>query len=102
MKSGFRVFWTDNALAELQQTFDYLRDNFGEIQLRRLAREIEFVLEFISKFPKAYPESDKQKGIRKAIVLKFNSLYYRSDEKTVEILSFFSNRQGPEKIKFDN
>lgn len=102
MKSGFRVFWTDNALSELQQTFDYLRDNFGEAEVRRLAREIEFVLKYISNFPRAYPESEKQKGVRKAVILKFNSLYYRSDEKMVEILSFFSNRQNPEKIKFDH
>lgn len=40
----------------------------------------------------------KKTNIRKVVIKKYNTMYYREKEnKTIEILSFFSNRQSPEK-----
>ncbi len=49
MKSGFKVFWTDHALAEFDQTFQYLELNFSEKEIGRLANKIESVLGYISE-----------------------------------------------------
>lgn len=73
MKSGYKIFWTNHAESELEET-----------------------LELISNNPKIFPFSDK-KEVHKAVLLKYNSIYYREKNNTVEILSFFSNRQNPEK-----
>ena len=102
MKSGYKVFWTDHALEELGSTVQYLRLNFSEKEISRLANRIEAVVRSISTFPKLYPESSRQKGVRRAVVAKFNSLYYRVDTRKneIEILSFFSNRQDPEKLEY--
>ena len=43
--------------------------------------------------------SEIKKDVRRAVVLKLNTLYYRVNENNVEILSFFSNRQNPKKRK---
>lgn len=98
MKSGYKVEWTDNALEELQQTFDYLESNFTEKELNKLAVEIEQFVALISKNPTLFPASDI-KDIRKVVIKKYNTMYYRILEDKVEILSFFSNRQNPKKRK---
>jgi len=100
MKSGYKIFWTNNALVELLDTFRYLEANWTERELKNLSIELEKTLYLISKNPKFFPKSTK-KNIRRAIVKKFNTLYYRENEQTksIEILSFFSNRQGPDKLK---
>lgn len=102
MKSGYKVAWTDHALEELGQTFQYLELNFSEKETGRLAKKIESVLRNISKNPKLYPESSQQMGVRRAVVAKFNTLYYRVniEKNQIEILSFFSNREDPEKLEF--
>jgi len=41
MKSGFKIFWTNHALTELNQTFEYLEENFTQKELQRLSAEIE-------------------------------------------------------------
>jgi hypothetical protein len=41
MKSGFKVYWTDFALTELENTVQYLESNFSEKELKTLAQEIE-------------------------------------------------------------
>mgnify|MGYP003487803991 FL=1 len=102
MKSGLKLVWTDNALEGLGQTFQYLELNFSEREIKSLARKIESTLAYILKFPELYPESIRQKGVRRAVVTKFNTIYYRlnSDKNQMEILSFFSNRQNPEGFKY--
>lgn len=98
MKSGYNVIWTDHALSELDLTIEYLRSNFSDLELARLARSIETTLANISGNPLMYPRSESSGGVRRAVVLRFNTLYYRinSDDQCIEVLSFFSNRRDPE------
>lgn len=98
MKSGFKIQWTLNARKELEKTVDYLQANFSEKEIRKLAQKIESVTELVSQNPNLFPKSDNNQ-IYKVVILKFNILYYRIKNDQVEILSFFSNRQSPEKRK---
>lgn len=59
MKRGYRVTWTDHALSELRETFDYLESNFSEREIEYVAKKIESVIGYISKFPELYPETTK-------------------------------------------
>ncbi len=97
MKSGYKIEWTDNALAELKATYQYIEDNWTERELRNLSIAIENTLKLISDNPKIFPVSER-KRIRKVVVRKWNTLYYVEQKNNrVEILSFFSNRQKPNK-----
>ncbi len=99
MKSGYKVEWTDHALSELKQTYQYLEENWTSKELTKLSLDIERTISLISKNPKMFPISDKV-NIRKVVVKKFNTMYYREKDNTsVEILSFFSNRQNPDSRK---
>ncbi len=98
MKSGYKIRWTKHASDELRQTIRYLEENFSEKEIKRLVQRIESTIEVITRNPKLYPESEK-KDIRRAVVLKYNTLYYRIKQDTIEVLSFFSNRQNPRKRK---
>ena len=96
MKSGYNILWTTNALNDLEKTIEYLENNFSEKEIKKLAQKIENTAELISQNPNIFPQS---KNIYKAVILKFNSMYYRVKGDDVEILSFFSNRQNPQKRK---
>jgi plasmid stabilization system protein ParE len=98
MKSGYNIRWTENALDELQETFDYLEENWTEKELHNLSVAIQKTIDFLSENPTLFPVADKI-GVRKAVVLKLNTIYYRIVDKDVEILSFFLNRKDPKKRK---
>lgn len=98
MESGYKIFWTPNALKELEQTIDYLQNNFTDKEIRKLSHKIESSIEIISQNPFIFPVSET-KYVHKAIILQFNTMYYRVNDSDVEILSFFSNRQSPQKRK---
>jgi plasmid stabilization system protein ParE len=98
MVNGYEIFWTDLALEELRATFEYLEDQFSEKEIQRLAREIERITKLISQNPNLFTLSDIMK-VRKVVILRFNSMYYRVEGNQVQILSFFSNRQNPKTRK---
>ena len=96
MKSGYKIEWTDNALSELRNTYKYLENNWTEKEIRKLSKEIEKILNLISNNPRLFPIYDKT--IRKVVIKKLNTLYYReTNNNTIQILSFFSNTQNPNK-----
>lgn len=98
MKSGYKIYWSDNALNELKNTIEYLEQNFSDKEIKRLVQKLEHTIQLLSKNPHIFPESEF-KNIHRAVVLKYNSLYYRIKGNKIEILSFFSNRQSPNKRK---
>ncbi len=98
MRNGYKVYWTDNAIQELKETIEYLERNFTDKEISKLALKIEGITELISQNPKIFPKSEVR-NVYKAVVLKFNTLYYRINKENVEILSFFSNRQNSNKRK---
>lgn len=98
MKSGFNIEWTQNAKKELGNTIEYLEENFSEKEIKKLVQKIENITELISQNPDLFPKSESN-NIHKVVILKFNTLYYRTKNNSVEILSFFPNRQNPLKRK---
>lgn|SRR5690606_27731233 len=99
MKSGYKILWTDHALTELQNTIEYLEKNWTEKELRNFAHELDHIMELISKNPYLFQTSKEKKDVRRAVILTYNSLYYRTKENVVEILSLFDTRQNPKKKK---
>lgn len=98
MENGYKILWTDFALEELSKTIEYLEENFTEKEIGRLAQEIERTTLLISNNPNLFPKSEFKK-IHRVPILKFNTMYYRTTDKNIEILSFFSNQQNPNKRK---
>ena len=95
MKSGYEIYWTSNALFELNETYEYIEREFTENELINLSIEIDHVIKLISKNPELFPFSDF-KEIRRVVVKKFNTLYYRHKNNRIEILSFYNNRKDSE------
>ena len=99
MTSGYKILWTEHALSELEETIEYLRENWTDKELSNFSRELDHTIELISKSPELFQVSKKKKDVRKAVVANLNNLYYRINKDSIEILSFFSNRQNPNKIQ---
>ena len=95
MANGYKVFWTERALTELEQVEAYLIEHWTEKELKRLFKHIELTIQLISDNPQIFSESDKKNGVRRVVILKLNSLYYRINESQIEVLAFHANRKRP-------
>lgn len=97
MASGYKIKWTAHALAELADTIQFLEDNWTERELNQFANAVDNTVEIMSRHPEIYPFSGTKKNIRKAVIDKNNTIYYRIVGDSIQILSVFGTKQDPKK-----
>ena len=95
------IEWSLNAVNELASTLDYLKRHFTPKEIAALQRAIEQTERIITENPLTFNTVPENEHVRKVVVLKLNTMYYTvsKDADKVYILSFFSNRQHPQKRK---
>ena len=84
------------------KVLDYLDKNWTKKEINQFYNRTEIVLKAIKINPGIFPLSLKHKDIRKAIIDKNNSFFYKIDShnKRIFLLTFFDNRQNPENLTF--
>ena len=69
MKSGCNVLWTDHALSELENTTEYLENNWTERELRNFFWELDHAIELISKNPNFFRFRKRRKILEEQLLL---------------------------------
>jgi plasmid stabilization system protein ParE len=95
------VIWSAKAKITFLNVIDYLNENWTKKEIIQFNQRTQITLTAIQKNPGIFPASIKYKKIRKAIVDKNNSFYYKIDyyQQEIHLLTFFDCRQDPKKIK---
>jgi len=99
MKNTYKLVWTEEALSGLKGIFNYLERKFSEKDIQKFAKKLDKQLELLKKSPETFAFTNSSKKVRRTIIVKLTSLYYRIEGNEVKIISVFDNRQNPEKIK---
>jgi len=60
--------------------------------------KLDHSLKLIQSHPDIYPESESITGLRKCVVTKQTTLFYKYSETTIYIISVFDTRQNPETL----
>jgi plasmid stabilization system protein ParE len=97
---AYVIEWTCHAQEELNAVYDYLENNWTPREIVKFSNLLENKLSTILNFPFIYPASRQKKSVRRCVVSKQSSLYYQVnvDSKQIIIVSFFDNRQNPNKL----
>jgi plasmid stabilization system protein ParE len=95
-----RIRWTTTAKQSYFNVLDYLKDTWSERESISFIEEVDNLLDQIARYPKMFPESSKKSHVRKAFITKHNTLYYQYNQlkKELVLLTFWDNRQDPEKM----
>ena len=91
------ISWTPEAEESFEQITDYILGKFGETALRKFLKKVQLFLDGISEYPNLFPQS-KSRMVRKGLLSKQTTVYYRVKGDTIELLSFFPNASDPEKM----
>jgi plasmid stabilization system protein ParE len=95
-----RILWSLLSQQDLDSILNYLKMNWDIKVVERFIVITEDVLQQIADHPKQYPVINKQKKVRKCVLTKHNTLYYRESKDCIDILRIYDNRQDPVKLKF--
>jgi len=81
-----------------QRIISYLTNEWSEAVADKFIQRLENKLNYISLFPNSYPSFDKFNNVRKCVLSKQISLYYKIKNEEIEVLTLFDTRQDPDKL----
>jgi len=99
MRSGYKLMWSDRALADLQNIIDYLTENWTQREIQNFARRLDKRLDLISVNPNLFPRTTKRKNLRKSVLTKHTVIYYKTESNFVTIVTLFDPRQNPKRLR---
>jgi plasmid stabilization system protein ParE len=98
MKNTFKIVWSRRAYNNLAKIIRYLEDNWTEKEIVKFANELDRSIEIIKKNPLTFHPSNRNPSLRKVVVTKHNTLYYKIEGQTIKLVTVFDTRQDPNKI----
>ncbi len=95
------IVWSPAAEKDLENISEYLNNKWNSKVALSFINKIEKSTLLISNNPRIFSLINKKLGIRKCVVTKHNSLFYRENSSNrIEIIRLFDNRQHPKKLTF--
>ena len=98
MKNTYELIWSDEALNNLKGILDYLENRWTKREINKFARLLDKQLRLIEDNPYLFAESDKSNGLRKSVLSRQTTIYYRVINYKIQIITLFDNRQNPIKL----
>lgn len=83
---------------KLDDLFDYLVEKWSERVKKEFITKLDSSIKIIKHQPDIFPVSKKSKGLRKCVITKQTTLYYRYNSKRIDIITLFDTRQNPNKL----
>jgi plasmid stabilization system protein ParE len=94
------IIWSPLSENDFATILDYLDKNWGSKVALNFIELTENILNQISINPRQFPICYKRKRIRKCVLTRHNSLFYRDGKTNIEILRIYDTRQDPNTLTF--
>jgi len=99
MRSGYKLFWSNRALDDLQNILDYLRENWTQKEIKKFAQKLEKRINLIQQNPRLFPRTSKRVDVRRSVLTPHTVIYYRINPKNLTIVTLFDTRRHPKQLK---
>ena len=86
------IIYTKRALKQSLLIRDYLKRNFTEKEATAFYNFIESFEQVVKYYPKLYNQASKGLNIRRAVLSKELSIYYRINRNLIEVIAILDNR----------
>lgn len=89
------IVWTEEADSNYQSVRKYLKETWGLSSANNFSRKVEDIIELIKSQPEIGEIFPDYKGVRKKLVTRYNYIYYKFINETLNIINFTDTRQNP-------
>lgn len=94
------IKWSSYAHNDLSNLLDYLEAKWNKKSCLQFLEKLDFCIDLIQKNPNLFPFFNKNLGIRKCVITKQNSLFYKITDTRIEVLRIYDTRQDDKTLKF--
>jgi len=89
---------SNRAIKKLESILVYLEEEWSAKVKHDFIQKLDKSLKQIQKHPYSFPESEKIQGLRKCIVTRQTTVFYKYSNTTIDVVIIFDNRQNPESL----
>ncbi len=87
------------ATNQLDNILNYLEEEWSSDVKKKFVKRLDLALKHIDNYPDGFPKSEIIDSLRKCVVTKQITVFYKFTDSTIYVVSIFDNRQNPKKIK---
>lgn len=98
MKNTYKLIWSNEALNNLKGIIDYLENRWTKREIKKFSQLLDKQLNLIEDNPYLFAESNKSNGLRKSVLSRQTTIYYRIINYEIRIIALFDNRQDPNRL----
>ena len=84
------------AAKRLDDLLDFLEERWSSKVKANFKHKFDATLKHIQLHPESFPASEMIPGLRKCVVTKQTTFYYKYSEINIDIIAIFDNRQDPD------
>lgn len=97
MKRELRL--SKRAMKKLDSLLVYLEEEWSTKVKHNFILKLDKSFKQIQNLPDSFSESEQIKGLRKCVVTKQTTVFYKYSETTIDVITIFDNRQNPKSLK---
>ncbi|MFN8205918.1 MAG: type II toxin-antitoxin system RelE/ParE family toxin [Bacteroidales bacterium] len=98
MASDFKLFWTAEAIQNLEAILAYLANRWTEKEINHFKIILGKQIELIEHNPYLFPVSEYNNRLRKAVLSRQTTVFYEVSGKVIYIVFLFNTNQDINKI----
>lgn len=95
----YKIFWTEEAIQNLEEIIDYLLTNWTQREVENFKAKLSKQIDLIKRNPRMFPISTFQPRLRKAVLSKQTSIFYEISDNVIYLVYVFVNYKNTERLK---
>ena len=95
-----KIIWSPQSEEDFENILNYLTSKWDANVAVKFIDLVDALLMQIASNPRQFPLIHKKYNIRKCVITKQNTLFYRNRRHHIELLRIYDNRQDPKKLQF--
>jgi plasmid stabilization system protein ParE len=99
MASDFKLYWTVEAINNLDSILEYLTDKWTQREVDNYKKALGKQIDLIENNPLLFPVSDYNNRLRKAVLSRQTTIFYEVSGKIIYLVYLFNNKQNIDKIR---
>lgn len=96
---GYKILWSDESVNNLQEIIDDIYGKWYEREVDKFKIKLSHLLDLIERNPFLFPPSIKNPHLRKAVLSKQTSIYYKVENDIVYLTYIHLNNRDQGRIK---
>ena len=95
-----KVVWSPQSEFDFSHILEYLEFKWNRAVVNQFLDVTSKTIDWIVSNPRQFQFANKKRGIRKCVITKQNTIYFREKRNSIEVVRIFDTRQNPTKLKW--